>query len=371
MSSTFWIGSDQLDKEQRHAVENIPADTSFLLTGPAGSGKTNVLLLRAKWLTLKKLSDFKIVVFTSSLKNFVARGCTQYGIDPFSTITQMKLFKDILDEHSIPFEQSEDFEIDRTMLAGRVMSLIDSGKISNSYCGAILVDEAQDYTDTELIVFRNLTKRLVLVADSRQSIYKVTHTAGLLEKLVDGNTVNLRYHYRSGLKLCKVADAILADASTYPRVQNESRYPEIELPSSVVAEPYSDFDAQLDAIVESLKHQLDLYADEPIGVLFPKREQVSKFQMHLAASSLDANPDRIWIDTMHKAKGWEFRAVHLGGCEVLYRMGAIQKRLIYTALLRGKTSVRLYYSGRIPGYLEAALSVLEPPRADPAFDELF
>lgn len=371
MSTMFWVRTDQLDDEQRQAVENIPAATSFQLTGPAGSGKTNILLLRAKWLTLKKQSDFKIIVFTNSLKQFVEHGCSHYGIDPSSAITQMTFFKNVLREYSVPFELSDDFETDRSMLAGKVMSLVDSQRISDDYCGTLLIDEAQDYTDTELIVFRSLTKRLVLASDSRQSIYKATHTPELMQKLVSNNIVNLRYHYRSGLKLCKVADAILTDKVAYPRLQGECRYAEATLPSSVIPVPCATFNDQVGAIVANLESQLELYPDEKIGVLFPKRDQVTQFEGHLALSSINDPDQRIWVDTLHGSKGWEFRAVHLGGCEVLYRMGPVQKRLIYTGVLRGKTSVHMYYSGHLPGYLEAALAVLQPPPADPDFDELF
>src|SRR5437660_1375350 len=112
MSTMFWVKNDQLDEFQRKAVESIPLDTSFLLTGPAGSGKTNILLLRAKWLTLKKQSNFKIVAFTASLRDFVAEGCKHYGIEPESATTQMALFRRILGECKIPFEDSGDFEAD-------------------------------------------------------------------------------------------------------------------------------------------------------------------------------------------------------------------------------------------------------------------
>ena len=366
----FWIGTDQLDEDQRDAVEGIPATTSFLLKGPAGSGKTNILLLRAKWLTLKKLSHYKIIVFTSSLRGFVQEGSTHYGIDPAAVITQMSFFRDILLEYSVPFEQSNDFETDRSMLAGKVMSLIDEKRISDSYCNTLLVDEAQDYTDTELRVFRGLTKCLVLASDSRQSIYKATHTPGLPEKLVGEKVVNLRYHYRCGLNLCKVADAILTDSVKYPRVQSECHYSEAQRPSSVFSVPKPTFEAQLDAIIENLSSQLSLYPGEKIGVLFPTRDQRSQFESRLVELPIN-ELDRIKVDTLHGAKGCEFRAVHLGGCELLSRMGPVQKRLIYTGVLRGKTSVHLYYSGHIPGYLEAALAVLEPPRADPIFDDLF
>lgn len=52
-------------------------------------------------------------------------------------------------------------------------------------------------------------------------------------------------------------------------------------------------------------------------------------------------------------------------------MGASQKRLIYTGILRGKTSVHIYYTGHLPGYLDAALASLEAPRSSPTLTDLF
>jgi superfamily I DNA/RNA helicase len=371
MSAAFWVSGDDLDADQAKAVEGIPENASFLLRGPAGSGKTNILLLRAKWLTYRKLSDFKIVVFTASLRKFVEEGCKHYGIDPTSAVTQMTFFKGILDEYSVPYELTKSFETDRNMLAGKLMSLIESRGITQDYCCTLLIDEAQDYTDTELLVFRKLTKNLVLAADSRQSIYRTTHTPELPERIVEGNVVTLRYHYRSGLRLCKVADAILSDAATYPKVQGECRYPEAARPSSVTPIPCTSFDEQLRTIATNVAPQIDLYPGERIGVLFPKREQAAAFEEFIARHPIAGANEVLWVDTLHGAKGWEFRAVHIGGGEALYRMGAIQKRLIYTGLLRGKTSAHIYYSGHLPGYLDAALATLEPPRPAPRLKDLF
>lgn len=368
MSKLFWIKTEQMDDEQRHAVENIPANASFLINGPAGSGKTNILLLRSRYLTKKKLTDFKLISFTSSLKEFMAEGCKLYGVNPDSVITQRQFFRNILDEYDVPYEIVNDFEADRDMLAGKVKSLVDAEKISQDYCTTLLIDEAQDYSDTELLVFRAVTNNLVLASDSRQSIYKTTHTPNLLEKLVGDQKVQLITHHRSGVALCKVADAILKDSSVFKKVHGSSKYPESTQPSSVVPVACEDFNVQAKSILASLTEQIDLYPDEILGVLFPKREQVAMFENILKTYSLPT--DRIRVDTMHGAKGWEFRAVHLGGCEALSRMGPTQKRLIYTAVLRGKTSVRVYYSGHLPGYLTAALAVLEAPVADMDLDDL-
>lgn len=368
MAHTFWVSDKQLDAEQAQAIQDQKEDASFLLRGPAGSGKTNVLLLRARWLKFKKLSEIRIVVFTSSLKNFLQEGCNQYGIEQECVVTGMQFFRNLLNEYGVEVERTGDFEEDRVLLAGKVKALIESKNIPDIY-QSILVDESQDYTDTELVIFRKLTKRLVLAADSRQSIYRATHSAGLPEQLVQEHVITLKYHYRSGLKLCTVADAILKDNINYPPMKGECKYDENAMPSSVELHAFPIFSEQVAAILQKLPGQLDLYPEEKIGVLFPKREQEAEFTQALAASGIPS--DRIWCDTLHGGKGLEFRAVHVGGCEALYKMGAIQKRLAYTGILRGRTSANLYYTGNVPGYLDSAVAQLAPPPGDPELSQLF
>lgn len=369
MSSTFWISDKDLDTEQAKAIEDMPEQESFLIKGPAGSGKTNILLLRAKWFLFKKLSELRIIVFTSSLKNYIRIGCEQYRIPPENTVTCVNFFSNLLKEYGVEIPISDNFEANRAMLAGKAQSLVEERDIRELY-DALLVDECQDYMDTELLVLRRLTKRLILVADSRQSIYQITHTPELLEELVDNNIVTLKHHYRSGLKLCRVADAILRDSVNFMPVHGECCYDEAARPSSITLEDCKDFGSQINMIIEKIPDQLDLYPGELIGVLFPKKEQKIAFMEALSTSTI-ANSDHIIVDTMHGAKGLEFRTVHIGGCEALYRMGPIQKRLAYTAILRGKTAAAIYYSGKVPGYLESAIGQFEAPAPNARVKELF
>ncbi len=370
MLGTFWVSDKHLDIQQADAVQNQPESSSFLVLGPAGSGKTNILLLRAKWYFLKSLSELRIIVFTADLRDFISLGCTQYGVPTEVALTCTRFMRDILDEYAVVYHLTNDFSTDRLMLAGKVQSLIDEHDISNLF-DALLVDECQDYTDTELLIFRKLTKRLVLVADSRQSIYQITHTPGLLEGLVNNSVISLKYHYRSGLRICSVADAILRDAINFKPIRGECKYDESGRPSSVSINKCESLAGQFDLILTKLAAQIDLYPDELLGVLFPKRDQVAAFEEALDGSSSVLEKNRIRVETMHAAKGLEFRAVHIAGCEALYKMGAIQKRLAYTSILRGKTSVNIYYTKKIPGYLESAAAVLEPPKPAPNFEDLF
>lgn len=369
MSKTFWISDKHLDDTQASAVKDMPESASFLIRGPAGSGKTNILLLRAKWFLIKNLSELRIIVFTSSLKNFVQLGCRQYEMPSENVVTSHHFFIDLLRQYGIEVTLSGSFEADRAMLAGTAQSLVESKKLSNLY-DALLVDECQDYMDTELLVLRRLTKRLILVADSRQSIYRTTHTPELLEELVQNNVVDLKYHYRCGLKLCIVADAILRDSANFLPLRGECRYSEDDRPSSVALIKCVDLNFQFATILGRLQGQLDLYPEEYVGVLFPKREQQAAFEKALSSAAI-SDKSRVVIDTMHGAKGLEFRAVHLAGCEALYKMGPTQKRLAYTSVLRGKTAAAIYYSGSVPGYLQSAVAKLEPPKPDPSLAALF
>lgn len=366
----FWINDTQLDDEQKAAVRGIDLNASFLLRGPAGSGKTNVLLLRARQLQVKGLSDFKIVVFTRSLREFVQSGAKQYGVSPDAVVTANELFRGILAEYGMSFEPTGSFEEDRSMLAGRLNSLLTSKEISD-IIPALLIDEGQDYTDTELLVFRRLTPRLMIACDSRQSIYRQTGTQEVLTTVVGDNTVTLKYHYRTGLKLCTVADGILTDTRNFPPIRGECKYDEKTRPSSFEVSPCASFAQQIDLILSRLPAQVDLYGTALIGVMFPKREQQVLFTAALEASSLVPDKSTIRVNTLHGAKGWEYQAAHIGGCEALSRMGAVQKRLIYTGILRARTSVHLYHTGHMPGYLETAVSSIMPPAPDPGWDQIF
>ncbi len=65
MEETWWVEEGQLDDDQRKVAE-LKSKGSYLIKGPPGSGKTNLLLLRAKYLTL---STFASSVGSESLRS--------------------------------------------------------------------------------------------------------------------------------------------------------------------------------------------------------------------------------------------------------------------------------------------------------------
>ena len=80
MAGTWWIGESELDQYQK-VVISLAAEGNHLVLGPPGSGKTNVLLLRANYLTLSQKPNIAIVVFTKTLRKFIASGGKEYDFD--------------------------------------------------------------------------------------------------------------------------------------------------------------------------------------------------------------------------------------------------------------------------------------------------
>ena len=163
-----------------------------------------------------------------------------------------------------------------------------------------------------------------------------------------------------------------------------SNYDEEANPSNVEHIRCADLDEQAKRILSRLDAQLKAYPNEVIGVICPKREDLLHIWGHIRASPFDdravlhLGPDRqgfedgkpIFVGTFHAAKGLEFRSLHMAGCDLLKRFGH-NRNMAFTAVTRTKTSLAVYYSDDIHGYLEAALSSLEPPPDLPDLQDVF
>ena len=65
--------------ENQRAIINLPADVNLVVSGPPGSGKTNIALYRANELHDK---DYVVCVRTHMMKKVIRHGMIQLGLDP-------------------------------------------------------------------------------------------------------------------------------------------------------------------------------------------------------------------------------------------------------------------------------------------------
>ena len=376
MDRTWWRSTQELDDDQRAIIE-IPTDTgNYLVTGPPGCGKTNILLLRASYLRSAGLGNCAALVFTKTLREFIAAGSSQSAtMLPARRIqTHAAWTLGLLHRLGRPFVASrEDLPHDdaRTERHQALERAVQELGLGNGYYDSILLDEVQDYWACEVELLSGLTRRLFAVGDSRQRIYD--RNEGIHAALGAGCTERrLRNHYRMGMRICRVADRLLP-IQGMDRLEQYCQYDERALPSRVTVHPGDELEGQLERLKLNLDSQLRAYPDEWLGVLSARRttrNAVANFlsQTDLRESVLLQSDDtddrefdeerRIVVSILHSAKGTEFRSVHFVAAD---KFPHYTREKAFTAVTRAKTTLDVYHSEPMEGALESALATRSVP----------
>jgi superfamily I DNA and RNA helicase len=173
MNAAWWVSPEQLNDEQR-AVFNLPLVESSLILGPPGSGKTNLLLLKASQLVRSSKPNILVLVFTRTLREFLATGGPQYAfsIDKVKTSTGWAI--DFLRSEGQTPASTGSFEEKRRanmLLVRQVLDREGYGKLFQ----AIILDEAQDYVPEELKYLSELPKLSMQpqIIDSKSTKMKI------------------------------------------------------------------------------------------------------------------------------------------------------------------------------------------------------
>lgn len=381
MSNTWWTNPADLDDQQK-AVVSLDRDGHHLVVGPPGCGKTNLLLLRASYLHRAGLKNIAVLTFARSLREFLASGAGNYAFSADKIQTYIKWGTALLLENGSAVPKEDDFGASRTAIAQSLVEVAARRLPQNSF-DCILVDEAQDYTAAELSTLMQFTPRLFAVGDKNQRIQSDDETA--LDSLSGAGfmTTSLKFHYRNGLKICRVADGIQGLVDHADGLEATSNYDEEAFPSTVSCDGGITLADQISLLIERIPDQLSAYPDEYVGIICPRKQELEAVAEGLTSSPLSPfvhvqhgdyealSPDRrVVLTTVHGAKGLEFRAGHFVAADTVKKF-PLQKKLAYTAVTRCKTSLCVYHENDLPGYLESGLQACSGPAKEPKLDDLF
>jgi superfamily I DNA/RNA helicase len=380
MDDTWWVKPDDLDEDQRKVIA-LPADGGYLVVGPPGSGKSNLLLLRANYLSLGSTPNLAILVFTRTLEEFLASGADRYSFDPSCIMTSTRWQRTFLRRHGVTPPDHERFEDERRALLEAMADVLEKRSIPREY-QALFLDEAQDYWPEEIQIFGKLADSIFAVADARQKIYPGADPMDELKKLVK-STHELRHHYRNGRRICRVADALGKRMEGYRSLLEDANYKEQDLPSSVEIVGVSSAEQQTSAIVQRVQTQLKAYPQGLIGIVSPRQEDLNDLWNRLEASAIAEDAvllhrsgdlrnfafgRRVCVSTVHSVKGLEFRAMHLADAERFKNFPA-QRQMSYVGVTRAKTSLTVYHRERLAGYFKEALDAALDDTPSPSLDD--
>lgn len=380
MKGTWWVSDTELLPEQKDIIK-LPLDGSYLIVGPPGSGKTNVLLLRANYLHLAGHPNLNVLVFTKALREFISYGGNKYDFPTNRILTSQKWYAKLLHQHGIHSKLTGGFEDQRKGLVDMVREeLLYKRKLQHLF-ETLLLDEAHDYWPAEIEIFATLAKNLYAVADSHQKIYSGPDSMDALRQAVKAEH-HLQYHFRMGLNICRFADAVGTCLPEHIPLTPTANYNEKAAPSSYDVFGPSTLEGQVDKLAERLPVQQVAYPDELIGILCPTNAMAANVHDLLKKRGISAvlhvaddhpaftDEVTVCVSTIHSAKGLEYRAVHLIMADKISVFDH-SNNVAYTAVTRPKTTLSIYHSGSMPLCLEQAIASTQAPPPLPKIKDLF
>ncbi|HGU6444483.1 TPA: UvrD-helicase domain-containing protein [Citrobacter amalonaticus] len=371
MKSSWWRSRDELDEDQQNFI-TLPAKGRYALIGPPGSGKTNLLLLRAQYTAGIGERNILILTYTRALSDFIKSGINSLGL---INADQIKTFHswacshilEHLGERAIP--KGTDFDDEgRTQILEMLIEANNKLPGKRIY-SAIFVDEAQDLTSGELEALLCLSDNICICGDDNQGIYR-RNGLEVIDKL-KLTPHRLNRHFRIGQKIARAADRLCPLDNPTESLEATSNYNiRTQGESSANLHVCASKKLQFDKMIEFIKIQLDAFKDDNIGIFCGKRETLVDLKERFKASDLDElvvfhgvdeeasfiSEKRIHVMTIHAAKGTEFRAVHIFNAEDLANHPLNRSRIGYTAITRAKTSLNVYRTEHTNRKFENAFS---------------
>lgn len=269
---SWWLDISDLDKDQRNVIK-LRAEGNYLIVGPPGSGKTNLLLIRAQYLIGFGKPNVVVLMFNDPLHDFVVRGGVHYDV-PSGKIKKIMSWEIVLlREHGVPYDDVMDDEdqklVDkRRALANRVLELLDAHPQLEKHVQCLLVDEVQDCVEEEIAVFSRCAENVCYAGDDKQSIYNRENMIEVLRRDPDLEVVELKTHYRIGHNICEAAD-VVGKIAGFDSIHDDCNY---KGPTSRVRfAACPDDEAQAKEIIDSLTSQLTAYPDELLAVAAPRK----------------------------------------------------------------------------------------------------
>lgn len=365
----------QLSLEQEQIAKSL-GEGPRLLRGIAGTGKTLIMLYRAKLLAANN-KDLRILIlcWNTAFANYLSQVYDRLQFEAHGNVTIYhfsEFARGLFRQKGRSYHESD---LDDPVFNSQLDSL--PIRESDKY-DAIYVDEAQDFRQEWIaFLFHRLLRgdpkerNLLVAADDAQRIYiKRDFTWSSLDIPMVGRSKILKTVYRNSARVWVFSAFLLKEKAAY-LLENPDR---VRFSSKGGYDPQlvecESLEAQVDKAVELVQAILESgFAERNVLMLY-RHKNVRKFplverlQMCLkregiannwisadpdAKRTFDWNANTVKISTVHSAKGMDSPVVIILGAEtfgpVLSEDDYDETKLMYVALTRAREFLVVLYTG--------------------------
>jgi superfamily I DNA/RNA helicase len=348
------IPRDELTPDQIRAVELRTNEHNVILGAP-GSGKTQILLHRARYLSDElgvAPERFHIFVFTNVLKKYIQSALVELGF-PDECVTTLDDWCAQIYKHeirpSLPWDAEHrcpDYATVRRAVSVRVQ-----GRRPYDF---VLVDEGQDLDPDAFALIKGLAPHVTVAMDHKQQIYEQgSGEAEIIRALgLRRGNLTLLDAFRCCPYIVRVAAEFIEGAAEREAFLNQSRTAQTEIQTPLLYEA-ADFDDERARLIEVLRERQ--LVDRSIAILFTKNNLVEGFAKGLREEGIPVETRKSGLDfsnavpkilTMYSAKGLTFESVLMPRLVRKSFPGTMAKwanRLLYVGVTRA--TKWLYLSG--------------------------
>ncbi len=331
---SFYVKDSELDDYQV-AVINKRTDSSFIVKGCAGSGKSILALWKAKQIQDEHKGTFLYVVYTKSLRQYMSDGIMQVGIPARNVVNYDACFN---------WEKK-----------GQKLIRLDWKKGKYDY---IILDEAQDFSREDIDILKSKANKAFLIyGDTAQQLYsfiknKKTVSMEDIQYFTKFPLEQLVFNHRLPKKIARFAQYLNSENDELERRCTEEG---TEKPKIL---QYQTIEAQYDAIISLIQNR----NMEDVAILFRHNREVKSaydyFKNHgvnVEAKynkflDLDFNSDNPKLMTYHSSKGLQFENVFLPECTA---EDVDDRNPLYVAITRTYGNLYIMHSGNLSSLFDA------------------
>lgn len=371
MAKDFMVKESELDDIQQRVLDQT-LDKSCIVTGCAGSGKSVIALQKAKRIQNEKGNDYKIIVYTKALCDFMNGGRNQLGLSQRFYYHEEWKWKRVLKRYG----NKGSFWVYEKDVNGN--KILDRAKADY-----IIVDEIQDFTKEEIQEFIDAAKKhFFFFGDTGQSIYDgIPMSNGQIKKTLPVEDIRsmspsskefpLYYNYRLPKPIARVTqDYVGVDVDQYGD-GSVYKSQETKMPCFI---GFNSLAEQISAIARIISR--DSLTD--VGILVPSNDIIPEISKLLnnesinheiryndkedfkqSKDTLDFTTTNPKLMTYHSSKGLQFETVFMPGVLDIpdLRPNATEsekerwksdRKAIYVAMTRTYRDLYIMYSNKLP-----------------------